>query len=206
MLGLLLASDPAWGRLAVQDMSALMIDHAHCEMKAASNALSLIGRHGGTADASAEVVTALTHIAQEEMEHFRLVLAWLHRRGLSLGPPPADEYAQRLRSRTAGLRWGASRPTERARSFVDRLLVASLIEARSAERFKLITEALEPGSELASFYAELFASEARHHADLVDLARAVWGEHERVAERLAAFARVEADVVREVSRPATIHG
>jgi tRNA-(ms[2]io[6]A)-hydroxylase len=210
MLGLLVASDPAWGRLAVQDMSALLVDHAHCEMKAASNALSLIARHGGMADvASANVIMALTHLAQEEMEHFRLVLDLLQRRGVSLGPPPVDEYAQQLRSRTAALPWGLSRPRERARALIDRLLVASLIEARSAERFKLIMEALDPGSELHSLYGELFASEARHHRDLVDLARDVAGDDAPVTDRLQAFARLEADVVRGLpasGRPATIHG
>ncbi len=200
MLGLVGTSDPAWTAAALADLDAVLVDHAHCEMKAASNALSLIARH----PESPHIIRALTHLAREEMEHFERVLGILERRGLALGPPPVDEYAADLRRATAFLR-----PRLKS-SLVDRLLVAALIEARSCERFKLLSAALE--APLRDFYGELLASEARHHRVFVELAAEA---AQNVLEkggfevRLATLSRYEAEVVgrlaRRGARPA-IHG
>src|SRR5215216_5721694 len=86
-------TDPGWAALATQDLDAVLVDHAHCEMKAATNALSLVVRH--TSDLG--LVRALSEIAREELEHFERVAAFLERRGLRLGAPPVDDYAAELR-------------------------------------------------------------------------------------------------------------
>src|SRR6476660_8286616 len=93
MFCLRIATDPAWAGEAVNDLDAVLVDHAHCEMKAATNALSLAVRHSS----DLELVRALTEIAQEELDHFRRVVDVLEARGLSLGPPPVDDYAAQLR-------------------------------------------------------------------------------------------------------------
>src|SRR5438132_6027897 len=92
-------TDPAWAIAAVSDLDAVLVDHAHCEMKAATNALSLVVRHPGDLD----LVRALTELAREELDHFARVLDFLERRGLTLGPPPVDTYAADLRRAMAGL-------------------------------------------------------------------------------------------------------
>lgn len=208
MLGLLVATDPAWTELATRNLPALLIDHAHCEMKAASNAMSLVARYGGLHELlSTQVVLRLSDVAQEEIEHFRLVVREIERRGEVLGPPPVDDYASDLRKGARRLAW-TERPHERVLGLADRLLVGALIEARSAERFKLLASALE-GDALQAFYAELFASEARHYRTFIDLANDVVGDEAVVRERLVALYEVEAGVVRDLVgrglRPA-IHG
>src|ERR1700733_6810880 len=133
MLGLKTETDAAWAEDAMRDLDRVLVDHAHCEMKAASNALSLAARHPG----SPAVVRALTLLAREEIDHFQRVLTLLEERGLSLGPPPVDEYAAALRREAAAETRGP-----RLGVLVDRLLVGALIEARSCERFKLLAAAL----------------------------------------------------------------
>lgn len=210
MLGLRAPTDPSWAPLAARSLGSVLVDHAHCEMKAASNAMSLVARYGGMPDvAPPAVVLALTELAQEELEHFRRVLTLLARRGEPLGSPPVDTYASLLRTRAAAKGWGAARPRERVMALVDRLIVGSLIEARSAERFKLLAEALEHGSEMHAFYTELFASEARHYRKFLDLAAAVAGDAGLVSARHGALAEVEAGVVGELARAGaepSIHG
>jgi len=207
MLGLKADTDPAWAEEAASDLDRVLVDHAHCEMKAASNALSLAARHPG----NTEVVRALASLAREEIDHFQRVLDVLGARGLPLGAPPVDEYAASLRRDAAAQ---ARHPTLSA--LVDRLLVGALIEARSCERFKLLGAALERRGEreLAAFYAELFAAEARHHRELVDLAvvAADGAPRDVVLGRLEQLAEREAAIVRTLSRReapgerATIHG
>jgi tRNA-(ms[2]io[6]A)-hydroxylase len=207
VLGLKADTDPAWAEEAARDLDRVLVDHAHCEMKAASNALSLAARHPG----NTVVVRALANLAREEIDHFQRVLELLSARGLSLGAPPVDEYAAALRRDAAA----QARDPELG-ALVDRLLVGALIEARSCERFKLLGAAIERRGdhELAAFYAELFAAEARHHRDLVDLAvvAADGVPREVVLERLARLAEREAAIVRALARReapgerATIHG
>ena len=161
MLCLRVSSDAAWVVEASKDLDAVLVDHAHCEMKAASNALSLAARHPG----DFALVRALTDLAREEIDHFQRVLSFLEARGLRLGPPPVDTYAAELLRAVRALPYDP-----RTVPLVDRLLVAALIEARSCERFKLLLSVVPAGGELHAFYTELFAAEARHYQSLVDLA------------------------------------
>ncbi len=193
MLSLRVATDDAWVSHALGDVDALLRDHAHCEMKAASNALSLAARHPD----DLALVRALTSIAQEEIEHFQRVLAVLERRSIALGSPPVDEYAARLR------RAASSLPARgMVHALVDRLLVGALIEARSCERFKLLAAALvDRDPDLHAFYEELFAAEARHFRVFVDLAtKAAHGDSARISARLDALSACEADIVTAVCR------
>lgn len=201
-------TDPAWAKEAVRDLDAVLVDHAHCEMKAATNALSLVVRHPG----DLSLVRSLTDLAREELDHFRRVVAFLERRGLELGPPPVDHYAGELR-RAMGLLPHAEIPT-----VVDRLLVSALIEARSSERFKLLLEALpkETSAELRVLYEELFACEARHYRTYLDLAtrslRAQWKDQDvesAIQARLSLLAVAEGKIVRNLAERdvrSTVHG
>lgn len=192
-------TDPRWAEAAVSDLPSLLSDHAHCEMKAASNALSLAARW----PTWPRVVRTLAAIAEEELQHFQAVLAELERRGIGLGKPEVDAYAADLRkaASTTGIHSASA-------ALVDRLLVGSLIEARSCERFKLLVGALEARGEgrLAGFYDELFAAEARHYTTFVDLALEVAGDEEAVRGRLVELARAEGKLAAKLGRGATIHG
>jgi tRNA-(ms[2]io[6]A)-hydroxylase len=203
MLCLVSPTDPAWVAHALGDLGALLIDHAHCEMKAASNALSLAARHPERVD----LVLALTDLAKEELDHYQRVVRMLASRGLVLGTPPVDEYAAALR-RAAHEKSVIPGPPS---SLVDRLLIGALIEARSCERFKLVVDALPEGvePELRAFYTELFACEARHFRTYVDLAKAATDDERMVDTRLAELAEKEGRIVRDLaeqSTRATVHG
>jgi tRNA-(ms[2]io[6]A)-hydroxylase len=193
-------TDPRWIDVALADLGAVLVDHAHCEMKAATNALSLAARSPGYP----RIARALVSLAEEEVAHLARVLDELERRGLELGKPQPDAYAAELRK----LASGSSAPRRAEGSLVDRLLVGALIEARSCERFRLLADALAARGEptLAAFYDELFASEARHYSTLVDLAIDVVGDEPRVRERLALLARAEGRLVATLGAQATIHG
>ncbi len=169
-----------------RDPDAVLIDHAHCEMKAASNALSLVTRHPG----NFVLARALTALAREEIDHFDRVMGFIERRGLTLGHPPVDEYAAKLRSAASRL------PRDGTPILVDRLLVAALIEARSCERFKLLLGVVGGDHELSSFYEDLFACEAKHFRTYTDLARqASGGDDARVERRLRMVAEAEGELV-----------
>jgi tRNA 2-(methylsulfanyl)-N6-isopentenyladenosine37 hydroxylase len=205
MFCLRVPTDPAWAREAASDLDGVLVDHAHCEMKAATNALSLVVRHPG----EHALARALTELAQEELDHFARVLSFLEQRGLPLGSPPIDEYAAELRSEAARL------PRTEMPVVVDRLLIGALIEARSCERFKLLLEALpaDVPHDLRAFYRELFECEARHYRTYVDLAQKAGQlagkSEEAVLGRLHAFADAEGRIVErlaERARRATVHG
>jgi tRNA-(ms[2]io[6]A)-hydroxylase len=206
MLCLKVPTDAAWAEAAMRDIDAVLVDHAHCEMKAASNALSLAARHPG----DAELARALTDLAREEIDHFQRVLAILVERHVTLGPPPVDAYAADLRKAASEL----PRDRQGDSTLVDRLLVGALIEARSCERFKLLADATaaEPGHAAEhALWSELLAAEARHYRTFVDLAeRAAAGDRSRVEARLEALAVAEARIVSSLAQGqasrATIHG
>jgi tRNA-(ms[2]io[6]A)-hydroxylase len=191
-------TDPRWAEIAVADFRTTLADHAHCEMKAASNAISLATRWPATP----RVARALTDVAEEELRHFRRVMELLEARGIELGRPETDAYA-------AELRRAAQATAEKTPhgSLADRLLVGALIEARSCERFRLLADALGArGDELAPFYEELFACEAGHYTTMVDLAIEVRGDEAHVRERLRTIARAEGEIAARLGVRPTIHG
>ena len=144
MLGLLTPTDPGWVDAAQRDLPGLLSDHAHCELKAAQSALGIIGRFGTGAPS---IVAPLTELALEETAHFSAVHARLTQRSIPLDRPEPDEYVNAL--------WNMTKPErQHVPVLLDRLLVNSLIEARSCERFKLLAERLDD-PELAAFYRGL---------------------------------------------------
>jgi tRNA-(ms[2]io[6]A)-hydroxylase len=213
MLCLKAATDDAWCQAAMGDLDRVLIDHAHCELKAAANALSLAARHPD----DLRLVQKLTDIAQEEIAHFQRVLSTLVARGLPLGTPAVDVYAADLRTAAKRL----ARPVG-VSALVDRLLVAALIEARSCERFKQLARALREArpeeSALVAFYDELFAAEALHYRVFVDLAEqaaeadVTEAARGTVGVRLEALAVAEAQIIERLAQNAApgaraaIHG
>jgi tRNA-(ms[2]io[6]A)-hydroxylase len=195
-------TDPLWATSAVRDLDAVLVDHAHCEMKAATNALSLVVRHSS----DLALVRALTDVAREELEHFQRVVDFLEKRGLRLGPPPVDDYAAQLRGAMNRL------PATDLPLVVDRLLVGALIEARSCERFKLLLQVFPSScpADLRAFYEELFACEARHYRQYVDLAERAAGTLAALVQpRLALLAEAEAAIVRTLANRderGSVHG
>jgi tRNA-(ms[2]io[6]A)-hydroxylase len=198
MLGLVVATDDRWIDAALADTDALLVDHAHCEMKAASNAMSLAVRYGERSS----LVAAMIALAEEELVHFRRVHDMIVARGRTLGVPPVDTYAAELRKAAHG---------PRGTSLVDRLLVGALIEARSCERFSILAK--RAPAPLDAFYEELLASEAGHYRTFVDLAVAE-GERDgldaaAVRARLRELAEREGEIVRRLADATSrgaIHG
>ena len=200
MLCLTQSTNPRWVDIALADLPVLLRDHAHCEMKAASTALSLAARCSEHNDVACE----LALLAEEELRHFRAVIEELARRGITLGKPQTNAYAVELLKLARVGRYGAPEDP-----FVDRLLVAAIIEARSCERFKLLIDALRARGEelaLASFFEELFPSEARHYRTFVDLAGLVKGDHAFVRRRVDEMARAEGELVGRLGSAPTMHG
>ncbi len=193
MLHLQLPTDPRWAELAQQDLRTLMIDHAWCEHKAASNAMSMIVRNPGLT----ELVEELSRIAEEEMAHFGMVVRHVHRRGWNLEPEGKDSYVNEL---LAFLRKDGS-PEER---LVDRLLFSAMIEARSCERFKMLSSTIED-AELREFYRGLMESEAGHYATFIGLARKYGGRTD-VDRRWKEFLAYEAEVVARYGSSPEMHG
>ncbi len=188
-----------WAPGALDQLDALLVDHAHCELKAASNALSLAPRFYDFP----QVVTALVALAQEELTHFELLLTELNRRQLNLGVPPVDSYAATLRKRSA-----QSCPGDRLSLLADRLLVGALIEARSCERFQLLSEEAKrrDWQPEATLYADLMASEARHYTTLRSLALDVTGDEAKGLSRLEQLAAIEATLNAAAGSLPAIHG
>ena len=194
MLGLLTPTDPRWVEAAAADLPGLLSDHAHCELKAAVSALSLISRFGAL---HPPLVDALSALAQEETAHFRAVEAQLRERGASLGRADADGYVNALWTLTKSER--AQYPV-----LLDRLLVNALIEARSCERFRLLAEGL-PSLELRAFYRGLMESEARHYRLFCALSEELFGV-KLARERASELARREARVVSQLPLGPKVHG
>ena len=190
MLGLLTDSDPRWIDAAIRDLDAVLVDHLHCELKAASHATSLVTRHSTVP----RLVRELTALAQEELVHVAQVFAEIEKRGVVAGPPGSDVYVAALR-RTIG---GGSMAEQRA----DRLLVAALIEARSCERFAILRD--HAPLTLRAWYTDLFESEARHHRLYASLAEDAIG-FEAARNRLTHLAAREAEIIAAIPIAARIH-
>ena len=193
MLGLKLPTDPRWVRLVEGDLQEVLTDHAWCEQKAASNAISLIVKHPELTD----LVEELTRIAQEEMAHFGQVLEKIRARGFVLGPERRDHYVNDI------LQFVRKDGTREER-LVDRLLFAAMIEARSCERFRLLSEKVAD-DDLRTFYRDLMASEADHYTTFLGFARKYGGRVD-VDTRWQEFLAYEADVVARYGKEPTMHG
>lgn len=186
MLNLAAPSRPDWLPAALGELDAVLLDHAHCEKKAASAALNFIFRY----PEHAEILQPLSALAREELRHFEQMLAVLADRGVSFARQRPSTYGGRLMK--------AARPQEPER-MLDLMLLASLIEARSCERMKLLHEAFlpdgpAPDPALARLYGGLLACEARHHHIYVDICNTNFGR-EATAARLQELAAHEADVM-----------
>lgn len=182
MLSLKSSTSPGWLARVEDHLEELLLDHAHCEKKAAGTAMNLIFAYVDRV----ELVKPLSEIVREELEHFRLVIDLLEARGIRFRRLKPSSYGARLNELVRKQEPGKA---------VDRLLVAALIEARSCERFALLNERLED-RELAGFYQSLFESEARHHASYVQMARSFASE-EAVRIRLEELAAAEAAIIDE---------
>ncbi len=193
MLGLKLPTDPRWARLVEEDLEALLTDHAWCEQKAASNAISIIVRYPEITG----MVEELTRIAQEELSHFGMVIAHIKQRGWTLGRERKDDYVNELMT-------FVRKDGSREERLVDRLLFSAMIEARSCERFKLLTERVEDEG-LRNFYRDLMISEAGHYTTFISFARAN-GKGVDVDARWQEFLAHEAKVITRYGNSATIHG
>jgi tRNA-(ms[2]io[6]A)-hydroxylase len=192
----LAAPSPAgWVRAATGDLIALLIDHAHCELKAAANAMALAGRHP---DRSA-LVKDLTALAREELRHFEQAHAQVRARGHALTRPQTDHYVKELQGwvRRAGSRAASA-------ALLDELLVCGFIEARSCERFRLLAAALQLPADLQTFYGELAAAEARHHEIFFHHATELAGPAATGA-RIAEVAAAEAAIVARLPAGPRIH-
>lgn len=159
MLGLKLLTDPRWANIAEANLAEILTDHAWCEQKAATNAITLIANNSEHHD----LVEELTKIAIEEMEHFQQVVTIIKQRGYVLGRERKDDYVGQLVK-------FSKRDGSRNTAFIDRLLFAAMIEARSCERFRILSLNIKD-RELAKFYHDLMISEAGHYTTFLNFAR-----------------------------------
>ncbi len=193
MLGLKLPTDPRWVNIVEKNIDDILIDHAYCEQKAASTAISLIiGFPEYT-----ELVEEMISLSREEMAHFKMVHDRIIARGKTLGRDRKDAYVIAL------LKFfpkGGSRTTQ----LVHRLLYAALIEARSCERFRLLSEQLKD-KELANFYKTLMISEAGHYTLFLKFARQ-FGNRAEVDKKWHDLLEFEADIMKDLGKDLTIHG
>jgi len=194
LLGLRLATDERWAKLCESNLDAVLSDHAWCEQKAASNAISTITKY----PMYPELVDALTAVAIEEMEHFQMVVDKIRSKGMELHYEQKDSYVAELAKHI--LFGGGSRENQ----LVNRLLFSAMIEARSCERFRLLTETLDD-PELVEFYRELMISEARHYTTFLGLARK-YGKGIDVDKRWQEFLNYEGEIIKKYGREETMHG
>lgn len=193
MFKLKLPTDPRWVNIVETNIPEILADHAWCEQKAASNAISLIVRYPEYTD----MVKVLCDIAREEMEHFRMVVEKMEQRGWTLGFDRKDDYVNRIYQfqRKGGTR---------NQRMVDHLLFAAMIEARSCERFKVLSENIKD-NDLAAFYRELMISEANHYTTFINFARQ-YATDDDVEKRWEDYLEFEAEVIAQYGKKETVHG
>jgi len=193
MLGLKLPTDPRWVNIVEKNIDDILTDHAFCEQKAASTAISLIV---GFPEYT-ELVNEMTALVREEMGHFKMVHDLIIARGQTLGRDRKDDYVIALLSFFPK---GGSRTTQ----LVHRLLIAALIEARSCERFRLLSEELED-AELREFYKKLMISEAGHYTMFLKFARQ-YGDRKEVDEKWESLLVFESQIMKDLGNQQLIHG
>ncbi len=192
MLGLKLATDPRWVNIVEKNIEEILVDHAWCEQKAASNAISLCVRFPEYPD----LVDEMVKICQEEMEHFGMVHEKLKERGYKLGFERKDPYVSDLMK----FRQGGNREKQ----LVEALLFAAMIEARSCERFRILSQEIND-EDLREFYHELMISEAGHYTTFLNFARE-YGKNMDVDRYWQEFLEYEAEIMKNYGKTETIHG
>ncbi|TJY34145.1 tRNA-(ms[2]io[6]A)-hydroxylase [Pontimicrobium aquaticum] len=193
MLGLKLPTDPRWVNIVEKNIEEILTDHAFCEQKATSTAISLIVSF----PEYTELVQEMIELVKEEMSHFKMVHDLILERGYTLGRDRKDEYVVQL------LKFfpkGGSRTTQ----LIHRLLYASLIEARSCERFRLLSEELQD-KKLAAFYKKLMISEANHYTMFLGYARQ-YGDRKEVDKKWQDLLEYEAKIMKNLGTKETVHG
>ena len=193
MLGLKLPTDPRWSYAAEENLEEILIDHAYCEQKAASTAISFIVTYPELND----LVKSMSSLAREEMSHFEMVHKLILERNWTLGRERPDLYVRRIMN-------FFPKGDDRMKRLIYRLLVAALIEARSCERFRVLSENLKD-EKLSNFYSELMASEANHYTIFLGFARK-YGNRKQVDDLWNSLLEFEGDIIREFAEPGRIHG
>jgi tRNA 2-(methylsulfanyl)-N6-isopentenyladenosine37 hydroxylase len=187
MLGLKLPTDPRWVNLAEMDLEEILTDHAYCEQKAATSCISLIQAYPD----KEEMVRELAPIVTEEWGHFRLVLAELDKRGLKLGRQRKDEYVNQL------LEFQKKGGGSREDRLLEKLLTCALIEARSCERFRLLSLHIND-EHLQDFYHKFMVSEAGHYRLFIDLAK-LYSDETQVRTRWQEYLQEEARILENLN-------
>lgn len=195
ILRLQLPTDPRWANIVEENLEDILSDHAWCEQKAATNAIMLIINNAEKED----LVTAMTEISIEEMQHFQMVHDIIKERGYEFLRERKDDYVNDLmkflKKSSDGSREGG---------LIERLLFAAMIEARSCERFKVLSENLKD-EKLAQFYRDLMGSEAAHYTTFINLARKYAGNID-VESRWKAWLEHEAEIIANYGKGVTVHG
>lgn len=192
MFKLRLLTDPRWANIAEGNLEEILTDHAWCEQKATTNAITIITM----CPEYPEIVTELLKIAQEELEHFQMVHEIIKRRGYEFGRERKDDYVGQLFKFIV--------QGTRKEYIIDRMLFAAMIEARSCERFRVLTENIKD-EELKTFYKDLMISEAGHYTTFIGFARQL-GDVEKVNQRWEEWLDYEATIIKSYGVKETIHG
>ncbi|MFT4803003.1 MAG: tRNA-(ms[2]io[6]A)-hydroxylase [Psychroserpens sp.] len=193
MLHLKLETDPRWATIAEENIEEILTDHAWCEQKACTNAITIITHNSQYED----LVTDLLELAKEELEHFQMVHDIIKKRGYTLGRERKDSYVNELYK---FMNKGGSH----LQSMVDRLLFSAMIEARSCERFKLLSQRIKD-EELSKFYYDLMVSEAGHYVTFIGFARK-YGKDIDVDKRWQELVAFEGEVIKSYGKSESIHG
>ncbi|MCD6020115.1 MAG: miaE [Bacteroidetes bacterium] len=194
MLGLKLETDPRWVNIVETNIEEILTDHAYCEQKAATNAISIMISYPYHTD----LVEEMVKLAKEELSHFEMVHQKIKERGLNLGFERKDEYVGELYK---FMRKGYRKEIV----LIDRLLFGAMIEARSCERFKLLSEQIND-EDLKVFYRDLMISEATHYTLFIGFARKYGSHVEDIDKRWQEWLTFEADLVKKFGKRETIHG
>jgi tRNA-(ms[2]io[6]A)-hydroxylase len=192
MFKLKLLTDPRWANIAEGNLEEILTDHAWCEQKATTNAITIITMVPEHPD----LITALLEIAKEELEHFQMVHEIIKKRGYTFGRERKDDYVGQLFKFIV--------QGTRENYVIDRLLFAAMIEARSCERFKVLTENIKD-EELKTFYKELMISEANHYTTFIGFARKL-GDPETVNKRWEEWLEYESIIIQSYGKKESIHG
>lgn len=193
MLGLKLPTDPRWVRLVETNIEEVLTDHAWCEQKAATNAIHIVINNSE----KQELVTDMLALAKEELDHFEQVHEVIKSRGFSLGRERKDSYVNELYK-------FMNKGGTRNEALVDRLLFSAMIEARSCERFKVLSDNIKD-EELSAFYHTLMVSEAGHYTLFLKYAKK-YSEKTDVDKRWKEWLAYESEVIKNYGKEETIHG